>query len=92
MIAMVCAKEGEQLESLGEMWYRRICTGLNLISTLALAVTAFLYCFLKEVQDTQGNCIFHLSLVLFILHVIFSYMFLIGTTIILPNACITKRE
>lgn len=63
----------------------------NVMSTIALAITIFIYSFLKEVQDIQGKCIFHLSLNMFCVHGGISYIMIFDSIgVLLPNACITS--
>lgn len=65
----------------------------NVMSTIALAITIFIYSFLKEVQDIQGKCIFHLSLNMFCVHGGISYIMIFDSIgVLLPNACITSCE
>lgn len=70
--------------------FMSIITVLNIISTLALALTAFLYCVLDVVQDIQGKCLFHLTFVMCLEHASLSYMLFFETDRILPNMCITN--
>lgn len=98
--ALLCANKRIQYTELAnfeppkedelESFFMSTMTVLNIISTLMLALTAFLYRVLDEVQDIQGKCLFHLTFVMCLEHACMSYMLFFETDRILPNMCITN--
>ncbi len=70
-------------------FYESLMIILNMISFLLLLMTALLYCFTPEVQDVEGNCTFHYTLNLALLHGTLIDLFLNQTSSSL-DFCITE--
>lgn len=67
-----------------------LCNVLNFSSAVTLAVTAIVYGFLRDLQDSHGICTFHFVLNTAMLHAGFFYLLAVNTNGLLPNMCITN--
>jgi hypothetical protein len=100
LVAFVCVKEAQPYDNLDTIDSRtepplspaeRVFATGNCLSAVALALTAAIYKFLKNMQDSHEICIIHMTSSLCILHAYLFYTMIVEQGILF-SFCLTNRE